>query len=219
MLLQPSLVYANLKRKKLLSRYKNKKLNSGIYVSIKNSEIGNFNCFGDNVQFNFSKIGDHSYINSNTTANRVEIGKFCSIGANIKFGLGKHPTHLISTHPAFYSKKKPFQTFSNEDYYNEYEKVVLGNDVWIGSEAIIMSGVTIGNGAIVAAGAVVTKNVKPYEIVGGVPAKNIKFRFDAELIEFIEKSEWWNESEEFFKENYKIFLDNNEFIKYFKNRN
>ncbi|MBJ2172616.1 CatB-related O-acetyltransferase [Aureibaculum sp. A20] len=166
-----------------------------------------------------SKIGNHSYVNSKTSVNRTSIGKFCSIGSNVVFGLGKHPTTIISTHPAFYSNNKSFKTFADKVYFKEYENIKIGNDVWIGYNSIIMDGVNIGNGAIIAAGAVVTKDVKPYEVVGGVPARHIKYRFTHDMINLIEKTEWWNNDEDFFKDNYKIFLDNEKFINYFKNRN
>ncbi|MDY7394099.1 CatB-related O-acetyltransferase [Aureibaculum sp. 2210JD6-5] len=213
LLFQPKLVYAYYKRYKQLKKYKNRNLRLGLYVAINNSEIGNHVFLSNDVTLSNSKIGDHSYINSNTHVGFTIIGKFCSIASNIQFGLGKHPTHFVSTHPAFYANNKGFKTFSDKDFFEEHDKIILKNDVWIGNDSIIMSGVTIGNGAIVAAGSIVTKDVKPYEIVGGVPAKHIKFRIEERYIEQIQKTEWWDKEEEWLERNYKSFLNIEEFLK------
>jgi len=186
-------------------------------VSIHNSHFGNFVHLGDEVKLINSDIGDHSYVNANTRIIKSNIGKYCSIGPNVILGMGIHPTDLISTHPAFYSNNKSFKTFSNKNYFEEYEKITLGNDVWIGSNAIIMGGVTIGDGAIVAAGAIVTKDVKPYEVVGGIPAKHIKMRLDKKIIDRLMKIKWWDKDESWIENNFSLFLDSNEFLNYFSN--
>jgi len=113
------------------------------------------------------------------------IGKYCSIAANVCIGVKQHPLHLLSTNPRVYQ--------NNPEYYRRPEKPVhIGHDVWIGRNAIIQDGVTVGTGAVVASSAVVTKDVPPYAIVGGVPARIIKYRFEPELIEKLLASEWWN---------------------------
>ena len=123
------------------------------------------------------KMGDYSYVGGQAKVQYATIGKFCSIGEGVKIGLGIHPTHLPSTHPAFYS---PHQLWDIEPDLSlniqEYKPVVIGDDVWIGTNAMILDGVTIGSHAVVAAGAVVTKDVPEYAIVGGVPAEIIKYR-------------------------------------------
>ena len=131
-------------------------------------------------------------------------------------GIGKHPTDLASTHPAFYSTGKAFKTFADRNYFEEYENISIGHDVWIGSRTIIMGGVKIGNGAIVAAGAVVTKDVEPYSIVGGIPARHIKYRIQKDKIDLLEKTEWWNQNENWFRENFKLFHDVESLIQYFE---
>lgn len=85
------------------------------------------------------------------------------------------------------------------------EKVVINNDVWIGMKSTIMGGVTVGNGAIIAAHSVVTKDVPPYAVVGGVPAKIIKYRFTEDIIEGLQKSEWWNQPDDVLRENITVF--------------
>jgi len=218
-LFSPKLIYAEYKKRKLLLRYKGSFLTIGDFVSINNSGIGNYVFLGNNVKLNNSSIGDHSYINSDTIIRNTTIGKFCSISSFVKFGLGYHPTNLISTHPAFYSNNHPFKTYVNNVSFIKKERIFIGNDVWIGENATIMDGVKIGDGAIIATGAIVTKNVLPYEVVGGVPAKHIKFRIDKELIKHFLETKWWDKSESWFEQNYKIFIDIDKFIEYFEINN
>ncbi len=215
-LLSPRMLYAHYKKNKLLKQYKEKNLRVEMFVAIENATIGKHVFLGSEVQFKNATIGDYSYINAKTHVNHTRIGKFCSIGPEVQFGLGKHPTNLISTHPTFYATNKPFDTFSDKNYFKEFQEIELGNDVWIGSKSIIMGGVTIGNGAIVAAGSIVTKDVQPYEVVGGVPAKHIKYRLDENTIIALEKIKWWDKDEKWLQENYELFLDNKKFIKYFE---
>ncbi|MFT4684241.1 MAG: acetyltransferase-like isoleucine patch superfamily enzyme [Flavobacteriaceae bacterium] len=145
-------------------------------------------------------IGNYSYISYSCTINNCEIGNFCSIASGVKIGLGKHPVNFISTSPIFYSPKNPLMhVLTKISKFSENEKVVIGNDVWIGTNVTVLDGVKIGNGAIIGANSIVTKDVKPFTIVGGVPAKFIKTRFSENSIEIIEKSKWWNLPIEFFR--------------------
>ncbi len=100
-------------------------------------------------------------------------------------------------------------------YFDEYGEIIIGNDVWIGDGAVIMNGITIGNGAIIAARAVVTKDVKAYSIVGGIPAKIIKMRFDENIINKLQEIRWWDWDEEKLEKNFKKFHNPEEFIKSF----
>lgn len=124
---------------------------------------------------------------------RGTVGAFCSIGPGTLIGgLGTHPLHMISTNPVFYSTLRQCgMTFSDADYVTEMKSVNLGNDVWVGANALILGGVTVGHGAVIAAGAVVTKDVPDYAVVGGVPAKVIKYRFTEEEIALLLKLQWW----------------------------
>ncbi|SFB69872.1 Acetyltransferase (isoleucine patch superfamily) [Zunongwangia mangrovi] len=149
-----------------------------------------------NTIINHSKIGKYTYIGRNSLIQNAEIGNFCSISHEVNIGLGCHPTNLFSTSPVFYKRKNTLNievVEKNMDFM-EYKKIKIGHDVWLGTRVILMDGVTIGTGAVVAAGAVVTKDVPPYAIVGGVPAKILKFRFDENKRNNLLKSEWWNES-------------------------
>jgi acetyltransferase-like isoleucine patch superfamily enzyme len=205
-----------LRKKSLEIKYKDKKLRIGLYSSIKGSTIGNYVFINEKVSVKNSSVSDHTYINSNSSVYCARIGKFSSIAAKVTIGLSTHPSNLVSTHPAFYSNNQLFKTYSDKVYFKENQEIIIGNDVWIGEGALILGGVNIGDGAIVAARSVVTKNVEPFEIVGGVPAKTIRFRFEPEIRLKIQKSEWWNNDEEWFVENFKIFHDVNCFLKYYQ---
>ena len=161
------------------------------------TELAGGNRFYKGAKIYASKIGRHTYVSSARIAN-TEIGAFCSIGPDVNIGgLGAHPTRWISTHPAFYSTRKQSGiSFTKIDMFDELKPNKIGNDVWIGARALILDGVTIGDGAIVAAGAVVTKDVPPYAIVGGVPAKLIRTRFEPPVIEALLKWQWWNLSDD-----------------------
>ena len=155
------------------------------------------NVLGKATMIHQSQIGKHTYIVSADIKNSI-IGKFCSIGTNVKIGgLGAHPLLWISTHPIFYSNRKQSGTsFSATNRMAEMHPTTIGNDVWIGTNSIILDGVTIGDGAVIGAGAIVVKDVPPYAIVGGVPAKTIRFRFEEDVISRLLDWRWWNLSDE-----------------------
>lgn len=142
-------------------------------------------------------IGAYSYVGPSGELCGARIGRFCSIAARVVIGPFEHPTDWISTHPFQFGRSRKFKFWAEaaEFRFNQLELKPaphIGNDVWIGDGARIMRGVTIGNGAIVAAGAVVTRDVPPYAIVGGVPAKVIRHRFDQDTIMRLERAQWWN---------------------------
>ncbi len=158
-------------------------------------------------RFTNSILDENSYISLFAFINNTQIGKYCSISMNFKSGLGQHPTKFISTSPVFYSKKYAIKNSlaNDKSSFQEYEKVVIGNDVWIGADVIVMDGVTIGNGAIIASKSVVVRDVPNYAIVGGVPGNIIKYRFSKEIINALEKLEWWNWNHEKLKKSKSFF--------------
>lgn len=147
-------------------------------------------------------IGDYSYVNKNSSVENCSIGKYCSISSGVYICPFEHNLDSVSTHPFFYIKERAKEN---------RRPVTIGNDVLISLNAIVLEGVTIGDGAVIAAGAVVTKDVKPYEIVGGVPAKHIRFRFSGEMIEKLLKIQWWNWEHKAIERNKAFFIDVNNF--------
>jgi len=143
------------------------------------------------------EIGEFSYghpkVRFPESGAKLKIGRFCSIADRVEILLGgDHRTDWATTFP-FSAFRERWQTASPlNDYHRSGGDVTIGHDVWIGSQVMIMSGVTIGNGAVIGARAVVVKDVAPYEVVGGVPAKVIRSRFDPETIKALIETAWWD---------------------------
>lgn len=138
-------------------------------------------------------IGAYTYVSANTDVENAEIGRFCSIADNCRIGMGSHEMTCISTSPVFgHAINATRFSWTNRIVDETENRTIIGNDVWIGSHAMIMGGVKIADGAVVGANAVVTKDVPPYAVVGGVPARIIKYRFDQKTIEKLLNLKWWN---------------------------
>lgn len=186
--------------------------------------IGNNKVGNDSVVVN-CLVGKCSYLGNQVNFNNVKIGGFCSIGDNVKVIAAQHPTDtFISTSPLFYTQRSNLKSYVSREKFPNFKTVqesthavIIGNDVWIASHVLIMGGVTIGNGAIIAAGSVVVKDVAPYSIVGGVPAKHIRYRFDHDVIHILEIVRWWDKSDEWLFENAEFFSDISLFIEKAKN--
>lgn len=145
-------------------------------------------------------IGRYSYMGKNNIAVNAKIGSFCSIASYCCIGGGAHPTNLLSTSPVFYSGRNCFRKNFSSTPFNAEKPVTIGHDVWIGEKVFIKDGVIIGNGAIIGALSIVTHDVPPYAIVGGVPAKVIRYRFDSETIRTLEEIKWWEMENEKLKD-------------------
>lgn len=162
----------------------------------KNVQLGDHSEIYNNVHIGSDvKIGDYTSINKYTLIDSGIIGNFTSIGPFCHIGPGKHDLEQISTSQFIYGRRNSFINMPTE--FNPYDKIpLIGNDVWIGSHAIILQGVKIGDGAVVGGGSVVTKDVAPYEIVVGNPARHLKYRFESDLRDILLKENLWNNYKE-----------------------
>ncbi|MNO53313.1 Chloramphenicol acetyltransferase [compost metagenome] len=143
-----------------------------------------------------SEFGEHSFCGYDCSFIHTSVGSFCSIASRVVVGGARHPIEYVSTSPVFLSHKESIKKkFSRHDYRWE-PKTVIGHDVWIGEGVYVKGGVTIGVGAVIGMGSVVTKDVPPYAIYAGNPARFIRYRFSAEIVAGLLASRWWEYSDE-----------------------
>lgn len=192
--------------------------NISLFALVKRSKVAKKSRISPFVKFYDSEIEKYSYVGWNTVVTHTSIGKFCSIAGDCVIGGASHPVDWASTSPLFYSGPNIFdENFSDVTYSNTI-RTNIKNDVWIASNVIIKQGITIENGAIIGMGSVLTKDVGPYEIWVGNPAKMIGKRFnnDTKIIREIHDSEWWQMNEKQIKEVAPYFNDIKEAIKKIK---
>lgn len=178
-------------------------------VVFKKAEFEGSNRIGKRTNIRKAKIGFGTYIGENCLLNNVKIGRFCSIGNNIRIVLGNHPLNYVSTHPFCYTTifEKEGLYFKNIKKFDDIlrldeDKVLeIGSDVWIGDNVVIFGGVKIGDGAVLGTGTIITKDVPAYSVIVGIPGKVLKMRFSQNEIEFLEKLKWWNKDKEWLEKN------------------
>jgi acetyltransferase-like isoleucine patch superfamily enzyme len=166
-------------------------------------------------------FGKYSGVNSNSCLRNVNVGNFTSIGEYCRIGLLKHPLNNITTialHQRHFARILGSELLAqNEASSIYYGDTNIGHDVWIGDCVIIPGGISIGNGSVIGAGAVVTKDVSPFSVVVGVPAKLVKYRFTEKQIQYIEKLQWWLWSDEEIKKNANLFISLDKWWDYCEN--
>lgn len=186
--------------------------------SIKNSIIDKSAKIASKATFYSSNIGRYSYVGVGSYVIKTQIGAFCSIANDCSIGLGRHPSHYVSTSPVFYSDSNIFGVSFGKTEFNEYETTIIENDVWIGERALIKDGVHIGNGAIIGAGTIVTHDVPPYAIVVGNPGRIIRYRFDDDTIERLLHIKWWELNDQQLTECSALFNDTLKLLDYIEEK-
>ncbi|HYZ15937.1 MAG TPA: hypothetical protein VE591_06030 [Candidatus Acidoferrum sp.] len=163
-------------------------------ATIRDSRLGAWTAVGARTSIVESTLGDYSYAVSDCQIIYSQIGKFCSIAAASRLNPGNHPLERAALHHFTYRSASYDLGPDDAEFFQwrREHQVVLGNDVWIGHGAVVLPGVTIGSGAVLGAGAVASKDIPPFAIAVGVPAKIIRYRFDASVVERLMRLAWWD---------------------------
>lgn len=194
--LAPTVLRRRLLRRQLKRRHGLRSVGPDLdYAIADNVRFGRDCRLGGPAYISGSTIGDHSYIEVGCRISATDMGRFCAVAPYSFIGLAEHPTRsFVSTHPMFY-RRLPEHGYDliDEDIHHEMPRTRVGNDVWVGAGVCIKSGIEIGDGAVVGAGAVVTRDIGPYEVHAGVPARRIRQRFDDDTIAFLLELKWWDQ--------------------------
>jgi len=164
-------------------------------AELKSCRLGRYAAIGERVILREVTVGDFTYFERHAEAIYTAFGKFCSIAANSRINALEHPLERATTHKVSYRPNEYFRYLGVDTGFLERrraKKVTIGNDVWIGHGAVVMPGVKIGDGAVVGANAVVTRDVAPYQVVAGVPARPLRPRFAAAVAERLLRMAWWD---------------------------
>lgn len=164
-------------------------------AQLKSCKLGHYVAIGERVVLREVSVGDFSYFERHAEAIYTSIGKFCSIAANTRINALEHPIERVTTHKISYRPNEYFRYLGVDAGFRERRRgkpVSIGHDVWIGHGAVVMPGIAVGDGAVVGANAVVTKDVAPYEIVAGVPARRLRMRFPEPVAERMRILAWWD---------------------------
>lgn len=193
-------------------------LSAATNIILRNCTFEGKNSLGDHTYLSHTSMAYASYIGFSSEFSNCKIGRFCSIGNHVRVVSATHPTDLVSTYPAFYSdtyrvsyvnKTKCIEHIVTDNGY----ECEIGNDVWIGDNVLIKGGIKIGDGAVIAMGSVVLHDIPTYAIVAGVPAKEIRKRFDDATIDELEKIKWWNKPIDWIENHAEDFDNPLQFIK------
>ncbi|OTN77357.1 transferase hexapeptide repeat family phosphonate metabolim protein [Enterococcus sp. 8G7_MSG3316] len=182
---------------------------------VQDTQLKDYVEIGEANHIDHSTLDTYTYTGQFCFIQNSQIGRFVSIAAAVRIGPTNHPYERPSQHLFAYNGEGYGFAPKDQEFLAKRKEITttIGNDVWIGHGAVVQAGVTVGNGAVIASNAVVTKDVPPYAIVGGVPAKTIKYRFDPETIQALQDIAWWEWSREVLEARYLDFrLPINEFI-------
>lgn len=164
-------------------------------ASVRKSELGGWTDIGAHCSVNESTVGDYSYLAGHVSMIWTDMGKFCSIAAQTRINPGNHPTWRVTQHHSTYRRiQYGFDTQEDHAFFQwrRDHRCTVGHDVWIGHGVTVIAGKKIGTGAVIGSGAVVTKDIPPYAIVVGVPARVVKFRFPPAVVEQLLATQWWD---------------------------
>jgi len=180
----------------------------GNFSRVDYSELKSYARVDRNNHLYYATLGKYSYTGINSVLMHTGIGNFCSISWNVSIGGANHDYTRITQHSFLYNTHDKIRPSSSPIAYDRFdEETFVGNDVWIASNAVITRGIMVGDGAVIGANSVVTKDVPPYAIVGGVPAKVIKYRFPPDIIAILLKLKWWNWDIEDIKKHYSLLSE------------
>ncbi len=185
--------------------------------AIKNSQIHKTSKVEAGSEIVNSTFDKHSFCGYNCEINSCDIGSYCSIANNVIIGGGMHPMDWVSMSPVFYKGRDSVKAKFSEHKREPVKRTIIEHDVWIGQNVLIKQGVKIGTGAVIGMGSIVTKNVEPYTIVAGSPARIIRKRFDAEIINSLFDSKWWELSDKELQELGPYIKEPQEFLKQLNN--
>lgn len=202
-----------------LAKHRDKMLGDDPYfhdnVLVRKSEIGAWTELGRNTWISESTFGDYSYTAGDVLIIYTDVGKYCSIASHVRINPGNHPMWRVTQHHMTYRRRQYGLGMEDDAEFFEWRRdhrCTVGHDVWIGHGALVMPGVSVGTGAVVGAGAVVTKDVEPYTIVVGVPAKPVRLRFDADVVAKLLQIAWWDWDRATLEARFDHLLDLDSFI-------
>ncbi len=189
--------------RRICHHVEDKTVNIAPHTIINKSILGPYTNIAHHAEIINSSIGCRTSIGRYSFVRNANIGKYCSVSWRVTIGAEGHPVDRISGHAAFFDPR--FGVVPYAVSKGKTPETRVGNDVWIGCDAIILAGVIIGDGAVIGAGSVVTKDIEPYTIYVGVPARKIGSRFDSDILQRLEKLKWWDLNDEVLKRNYQLF--------------